>query len=135
MENKTKNINNNSKNGCIGCLGIIIILIVIIIGVSSWGGKNDKVEKVDYNILCITNSQAIVKKNLKSPDTAKFSWGSDEYKIIESKSDTEGYKKFTVVSHVDAENSFGAKIRSKFVVVMEISTDGKTYKALSCNIE
>lgn len=53
-------------------------------------------------------SQVFVKKHLKAPSTADFASFS-EAKILR-----EPNNKFTVVSYVDAENSFGAKLRNHY---------------------
>lgn len=55
-----------------------------------------------------TDAQDAVKEELKAPSTAKFPWDYESY-VTDNGDGT-----YTVTSYVDAENSFGAKIRSKF---------------------
>lgn len=52
-----------------------------------------------------------VKNRLKSPSSAKFPWGYEEYNITKSSGNN-----YTVSSYVDAENSFGAELRTYYTV-------------------
>ena len=63
-----------------------------------------------------------VETNLKSPNSAKFpSMRSDEVKIAE----IDG--KYIVKSYVDAENSFGTSVRSKFTVTINKNSGGEYF--------
>lgn len=76
-----------------------------------------------------TAAKAVVKDNLKAPSTAKFpfSYGNEYIKEI-------SYNTFLVKSYVDAENSFGAKIRNNFsVTIIKKGKDNYTYKDLKIN--
>lgn len=53
-----------------------------------------------------------VKQKLKVPSTAKFP-SINEFKI------TEGNDGISVTGYVDAENSFGAKVRTEFLVLLD----------------
>lgn len=66
-----------------------------------------------------------VKKKLKSPSTAKFPFSYNNEHIKKS-----GSGKFQVISYVDAENSFGATIRTNFVVEIE-KTGNESYKIIA----
>ncbi len=74
----------------------------------------------------IFNIQEEVKKLLKSPSTAVFP-NSEEWFVIKSDGIT------TVQSYVDAQNEFGAMLRSEFSFVIDDNTitslvfDGKEY--------
>jgi hypothetical protein len=62
-------------------------------------------------------AQAAVRARLKSPATAEFpscGWSASEYVIRQNADNTA----FTVEGHVDAQNSFGAKLRNKFTVML-----------------
>lgn len=82
---------------------------------------------------CWALAKDVVKANLKSPSSAKFpfSYGSDGVSI------TNSGNIYTVQAWVDAENSFGANLRSNFIVTMEKSGSGKNAKftSKSCVIE
>ena len=71
-------------------------------------------------------AEKIVKNNLKVPSTAKFCKHS-EYTI------TCSVNTWTVSGYVDAENSFGAAIRSAFTVTFTF-TGSEEYMILSCDI-
>ena len=64
-------------------------------------------------------TQQFVKDNLKSPSSADFGgvFGDyqDPYQIVTDL----GEGKFRVQAWVDAQNSFGAKIRNRFVCELE----------------
>ncbi|NHI49037.1 hypothetical protein FDE94_14510 [Clostridium botulinum] len=93
-----------------------------------------KPKKEDNEATLITTAQGVVKKNLKSPSTAKFPWSFKEYNIQESKSDNKDMVIYTVTGYVDAENSFSAKIRNNFIVKMECTKDLSKYRVLDVNI-
>lgn len=81
----------------------------------------------DEKVFAWTAAQQAVKENLKAPSTAKFPFGyTDEYiQKIDSKT-------FIVKSHVDAENSFGAKVRNDFsVTIVKSDSEKFTYKDLN----
>ncbi|NME95379.1 hypothetical protein HF847_05145 [Clostridium cochlearium] len=83
----------------------------------------------------ITTAQSVVKENLKAPSTAKFPWSFNEYNIKESTSENKDMTIYYVSGYVDAENSFGAKIRSNFIVEMECTKDLSKYRVLDIAIE
>ena len=60
--------------------------------------------------LIIAIAEQFVKSALKSPSSAKFPWDYNEYKISKSNGN------WVVSGYVDASNSFGAVIRSRFDV-------------------
>ena len=63
-------------------------------------------------------AQDKVRDTLKAPATAEFpscSWSLGSYEIRT----TADLSRFFVKGHVDAENSFGAKIRNRFFVVLD----------------
>lgn len=68
-----------------------------------------------------------VEDKLKSPKSAEFPRYNDS--SVEIKSAGNSYK---VTGYVDADNSFGAKVRVPFIVVMEKS--GDNYKLKECTL-
>jgi hypothetical protein len=74
-------------------------------------------------------SQTFVKRQLKAPSTADFpTMGIDDVSVSSS-----GHCEFTVVAYVDAQNSFGAKLRTPYVAVVKAPETGDewTLKSLS----
>lgn len=57
-------------------------------------------------------SQEFVKHSLKAPSTAEFPWITDDQVAVSAKPDCG----FHVIAWVDAQNGFGAQIRSRYVV-------------------
>lgn len=63
-----------------------------------------------------------IKKHLKSPATVNF-------EVIEIK-DRDDYGRIFLYAEVDAQNSFGALLRSKLRIVLQSVNDDGTYEAL-----
>lgn len=62
-------------------------------------------------------AQLIVKNELKSPSTAKFCKFSEA-------TITHNDKEYMVTGYVDAQNSFGATLRNKFIVTFTATENG-----------
>lgn len=74
-------------------------------------------------------AQKAIKDNLKSPASAVFPTFSDSYiKSI-------GNNQYTISAYVDAENSYGASIRSTFSVTIEIIHNGDGFKTIDIYID
>lgn len=97
--------------------------------------KEKKAKEEEKKSILITTSQEAVKKSLKAPSTAKFPWSFNEYNIKETNSENKDMTIYYVSGYVDAENSFGAKIRSNFIVEMECTKDLSKYRVLDIAIE
>ncbi|TWU26450.1 hypothetical protein Pla52o_03030 [Novipirellula galeiformis] len=67
----------------------------------------------DDKKLSIPYAKNAVKERLKSPSSASFPWGSDNYKVSNLGD------RWMVSGYVDAENGFGAKIRRHWIVELE----------------
>ena len=72
----------------------------------------------DQEATAITLAQELVKKELKSPSTAKFPWSFSEYTVSRSG------ENWIVKGYVDAQNSFGAMIRSNFEACFKMKKQG-----------
>lgn len=68
-----------------------------------------------------------VKLRLKSPSTADFPWGPD--KVVDI-----GEDRFMVLGHVDAQNGFGAMIRSNFSCRVGVNAAARTYSIDEVNM-
>lgn len=64
----------------------------------------------------IAYTQNMVKKILKASSTADFPWEYDEYQVIKTPDNV------TVSGYVDAQNSFGAMLRSQYKVIYNKDT-------------
>lgn len=91
--------------------------------------EKDKYYDENYRSVIISNVKYEVKKQLKSPKSADFPWNDAEYKITYKGKSNDGLYEYTVESYVDAENSFGAEIRSEYTCVIHVTEDLKQYRA------
>lgn len=110
------------------------VLTLGLIGCGSSKEDEEKKKEDDLKLNLRVVAQQIVEGKLKSPKSADFPWSAEEYKIEEAESTREGFKKYTVTSYVDAQNSFGAEIRSDFVVTFDFDGVDKFYE-ISCDIK
>lgn len=72
-------------------------------------------------------SQNFVKRELRSPTTAQFPRQASATSEI-------GECQFRVSSHVDAQNGFGAMIRSRYSVDMQFHSGSKTWSAANLSV-
>src|SRR4030042_1131474 len=86
---------------------LLIMLCVLAIGSSDNGGKSGP-DKSGAFVM----SQDFVKKQLKAPSTADFPWYDDSF-VTDL-----GGGRYIVSAYVDAQNSFGAQIRSNYTCVL-----------------
>ena len=112
------------KQKIIGCVSLIVIIVAIAVLLLS-----PSLAKPPSESLVYAHSQIIVEDYLKAPATAEYP-GSDGCTV--NKIDDHTY---TVAAYVDSENSFGATIRSKFVVDISYNKDWSKYKATSVIID
>ncbi|KEI18202.1 hypothetical protein Z960_03455 [Clostridium haemolyticum NCTC 9693] len=111
---------------------LICIFTILLIGCSGESNETDNKEDITANIVTIT--QSVVKQKLKCPNTASFPWDFNEYNIKETNSTNKDMVVYNVSGYVDAENSFGAKLRNNFIVKLEFTKDLSKYRVLDINI-
>ncbi len=73
-------------------------------------------------------SQEFVKNSLKAPSTAKFPT------INKSSSKAIGNCQFQVASYVDAQNGFGAMLRTHYTATILRHPDKGSWSALAVNV-
>lgn len=126
MQERTNQYNpNNKNNGSTNyeqvkyfLIGLLFIVAVIFIFKSCVGGSNKKPSETSLKTQAWVCAQDIVKQNLKSPSTAKFCT-MPEATIRNSKNND-----WSVSGWVDAQNSFGGTIRTKFLVTLTLTENG-----------
>ena len=91
--------------------------------------EKDKYYDENYQGTIIANVQEEVKKQLMSPKSADFPWGFNEYNITYQGESEDGLYMYSVESYVDAENAFGAEIRSEYMCMIHVTKDLKQYRA------
>lgn len=92
--------------GCaLGCLGILGLGLVMGVCVTKTGkAPAEKADPITAYVMC----KGFVENRLKAPATAEFSgYGSSTVSRVSP-------NQFRVAGTVDAQNSFGAKIRNRF---------------------
>ena len=92
--------------------------------------KTDKYYDNNYKGVIIADIQEVVKKQLKSPNSAKFPLTFDEYDIKYVGETDNGMYTYTVTSYVDAKNSFNAELRVKYTGAINVTKDLEKYQAL-----
>lgn len=118
-----KKLEGKSKSKGCGCALLLLLFgFVIWLIVPSQPKKGQDKETAFYS------ANDYVTKNLKCPSTAKFPLYDDSYVK------KEGDSTYLVVGYVDAQNGFGAMIRSKYVVKM-ISKGDDAYTVEYCFID
>ena len=76
-------------------------------------------KKCGDTTMAFVMSQEFVKRSLKAPSTAKFPWITDDQVSVTTRPGCA----FRVVAWVDAQNGFGAQIRSRYVVDLAYLND------------
>lgn len=112
-----------------GCFTLVVILAFVVFFFSNCGGSSNsssttskQPDKFDAYVM----SQLFVKDALKAPSTAKFPVYSEDM-VVDG-----GDGSFIVSAYVDAQNSFGAMMRSNYVCIMQYdkATDEWALKGL-----
>ncbi len=134
VEVQTKQI---GKKAIIAIFAVVIVATFVMIPISldlndgMIGSATQKTQNEDSyghdKFDAIVIAEKTVKKDLKSPSTAKFC-KSSEYTV------TRSGNTWIVEGWVDAQNSFGATIRNNFTVKFSFSSSEK-YLVHSCIIE
>lgn len=95
-------------------LVVAIILAVLVLSylVISENSKEEKIFEKDLKIDAFVIAKNFIRQNLKAPSTAEFQ------SYPEATISNDG-NQFTIYTYVDAQNSFGAMIRTHFRVVLK----------------
>jgi hypothetical protein len=111
---------SSTSTGCLGFFILSIVVIVVVVFLVNLGGGNQSSEQDGYDEYDFTSQcQDLMRDQLKAPSTASF---PNSYELAnEVRKTAKG--DFAWSSFVDAENSFGAKIRSAFVCTFTKATN------------
>lgn len=109
------------------CLwGIIIIAFVGLIAVALLSQAHDQSDSADpIGAWCM--AEKFVRGNLRCPSTADFGWQTARECVA-----YHGKGRYTATGWVDAQNGFGAMIRSRFVCKM--TNAGDNWRCTSIDI-
>lgn len=75
-------------------------------------------------------AQEFVKRDLKAPASAEFPYITAEG-VSSRPTTANGRCAFNVVTYVDAQNSFGAKLRKTYMVTLAPDPDGSNWSLIS----
>jgi len=116
----------------------VVVAVIVVVGLlwaSAGAGKKSNstsATPVSYskpdNADAITFAQTFVKRLLKAPSTASFPWSFNEYDVSDL-----GGGRWRVSGYVDAQNGFGAMLRSRWTVEMQV--EGSTWKLVDASID
>nr|DAT11453.1 MAG TPA: hypothetical protein [Caudoviricetes sp.] len=114
-----------TTNRIIGVVLTIGLIAAVAVGFSKCSGGDDKPAGTDPEPTrgaAMVACNDAVRDQLKAPSTARFPMG--ERSIREVKGDDGKIESYAYSAAVDAENSFGAKIRTYFVCTATVESDG-----------
>lgn len=113
------------KNMKIGCLTVLVIFVVAGLWAALSGNSEPKgPDGLDAYVM----SQIFVEKQLKSPSTAKFPTFEDSMVI------PLGDNRFKISSYVDAQNSFGAMVRTPYTCIVKHTGEGDKWRLESIDL-
>jgi len=115
----------------LGCMGLIVAVFILVMVIAirnkptpaQQAATNEKNAGYTAAFVC----QNAVRERLKAPATADFE-APRNAQI--NRYDSGNYE---IVSHVDAQNSFGAKLRSAYTCV--VAPDGAGFRVLELKID
>ena len=96
-----------SQAGCIGCLGAVVLIVAVFVAINALNSKKDGSRQGDHATMAFIQCKDFVKARLKAPASADFPF-------LDYSSANTGNETYVVRSYVDAQNAFGAKIRSNW---------------------
>ena len=119
------------------CLGVVAVTFALgvyaaltAVHVEPQSREQASSPSVPEDLLAYTLCSNAVKKQLKAPSTAVFADVSERASQIK----TTGAHTYAIESYVDAENSYGAKIRTQWSCTIEI--DGQAqYRIVSLDLQ
>jgi hypothetical protein len=94
-------------------------LVLAVVFITKMTGCLEEKPNADKSTMAAIQCENFVKDQLKAPSTADFP-GATAARVVRVSNESQGYQ---VASYVDAQNSFGAKIRSPYLC--EVEWNGK----------
>jgi len=120
------------KHIIIICVGIILFCIMVVTCIVNMPEEDPNAWKTEDNkIMAYIMIEDFVKQRLKSPGTAEFPG------VLDGKIDhvtALGNQTYRIISYVDAQNSFGAMIRTKFIGEIKQTSDVR-WQLISLNLK
>jgi len=118
-------INQKSLYTCLGLgCGVPVLAWLLIVMLAAMVGKTDASNSLGYQY-----AKAEITRKLKAPTTAKFP-ASYERGVIMQEVDGELH----IAGFVDAQNSFGAMIRSRWSARLKRTPDRKSWEVIEASL-
>lgn len=118
------------KTGCLFTMFLVFtISILLSICINNTTEQRVKQTKWPDKIAAYVMAQRCVEERLRSPSTAKFPWGAEQYTMYL------GDGKYQIDAYVDSQNGFGAMIRNKFTCTIVSQDSGKTWSCMGCTLQ
>lgn len=111
-----------------------LIGIAALSGLAVWSATGDNKKRAEPTCdkaMAFVMSQGFIEKRLKAPASASFPWMSAEGVAIRDLGDCE----FRVRAYVDAQNSFGANIRTWYSMNLRYQKSDETWHASNIHTE
>ncbi len=118
MENTKEDAQNKTFSG-IGRIVLIILLVPLCVWFSSCSSSDEEKADEPDAISAYVMSHQFMEDRLKAPATAKYP------RYDKSFVNDLGEGRYTVDAYVDAENSFGAMIRTNYSCTLKYAGDDK----------
>lgn len=98
---------------------VVFFIIFLVFKCSCSQTDEEKVKQSEQNLKSTAyfNAQECVKNLLKSPSTADFPYGSEQF-VTQIDEDT-----YLINSYVDSQNSFGAMLRTQYVCQVTLTSN------------
>lgn len=109
----------DTKQKGIGCLVLIVLLVIIGVWIGSCDGGDQEPRPEHDAIAAYSMSQVFAEDHLKAPSTAKFPVFTED-QVVHA-----GDGEYIVSSYVDAQNSFGAMVRTHYLCGLKYAGDNK----------
>lgn len=112
----------------IGALVLLFVGFLLLSQCSSGPSEKTKAKRCKDDGLAFVMSQRFVKRELKSPGSARFpAQPSAAYQVDECS--------ITILSYFEAQNSFGARLRGGYKVTMHYNKESDTWSATDLQID
>ena len=115
----------------IGCGGILLVAVMIIITSTLFGltpsYDSYAASEPDAGLACVM-AEKLIRPQLKAPKSAEFDYADCKANA------TRAGNVWTLRSYVDADNSFGAHIRSHYVAQLSNNPPSDTWRLVNLDL-
>lgn len=113
-----------------GCLMVVMLFVIVVIFAAMCAESGDNTPEPEHsNTMAYVMCQEFVSRQLRAPSTADYPWMSADG--VSSLHQGEG--RYMVRGYVDAQNAFGATIRTNWTCDVQY-TGGDNWRALDVQL-